>query len=70
MDETARQIGQLDARMSGVESDVKEIKTDVKSLVAAQIAGQAVRNAASGSIRNYLVPFVALGVSVIALLMR
>lgn len=70
MDETARQIGALDARMSGVESDVKEIKTDVKTLVAAQIAGQAVRNAASVGVRQYIVPFVALGVSVIALLVR
>lgn len=65
MDDTARQLGSLDARMGAVESDVREIKADVKALLAAHAAAAAV----TGFLR-YVVPFGALGVSILALLSR
>jgi len=62
--EVARQLGSLDSRMTGVEKDVTEIKTDVKTLLVGFAESRGGKNAITGSL-----PFLALGVSVLALIL-
>lgn len=63
MDETARELGSLNARMGVVEVAVTEIRSDVKTLLLSQAGHSAVL-----TVLRSLVPFVALGVSFVALL--
>jgi len=50
--------------MTGVEKDVTEIKTDVKTLLVGFAESRGGKNAITGSL-----PFLALGVSVLALIL-
>lgn len=58
-----RELGALDARLGGLESDVTEIKSDVKLLLARDAARAAILTAW----RGYVIPGAAVVLSVLAL---
>ena len=53
--------------MAEVKSDVAEIKGDVKLLLGAHVGQKAVWAAVSSLALRWVIPFAALGVSVLAL---
>lgn len=65
MDEVARAVGALEARMGNVETAVGRIDKHVEVLMADRVAQNAMRIWAAR-----LIPFAALGVSIAALLIR
>lgn len=65
MDETARVLGALEARVGNLEVGMTNVQADLKVLIADRVASNAVRVWA-----GRLLPFVALGVSIAALFAR